>query len=221
MRCFCPALPAVSACGMAGCFWAPCFNVLSVCFWGFVSPPELTGGVLTRDPEGLCHPCEREDGFYIDAWQRAGRTAAPVPSHPASEQPNGSARTPGDGSQSSSSGSESGCRAVPDAPPAGGWGSRRGEEGDWPGGDEEKMDALRFVVTGDLNTCEIRVASLGQYDSPPTGRAAPAYRLQKNRPMGRTAAPVPSHPASEQPNGSAIPANGRMVFTSTHGSGQS
>ena len=77
--------------------------------------------VLTRDPEGLCHPCEREDGFYIDAWQRA---------------------------------------IVMNA------GSRRGEEGDWPGGDEEKRYALRFVVTGDLNTCEIRVASLGQYDSP-------------------------------------------------------
>ena len=107
----------------------PCFGFTIECpapdpeqrAMGFVSPPELTGGVLTRDPEGLCHPCEREDGFYIDAWQRA---------------------------------------IVMNA------GSRRGEEGDWPGGDAEKMDALRFVVTGDLNTCEIRVASLGQYDSP-------------------------------------------------------
>ena len=57
----------------------PCFGFTIECpapdpeqrAMGFVSPPELTGGVLTRDPEGLCHPCEREDGFYIDAWQRA------------------------------------------------------------------------------------------------------------------------------------------------------
>lgn len=87
---------------------------------GYVSPPELTGGVRTQDLAGLCHPCEREDGFYIDAWQRA---------------------------------------IVMNT------GGRFGEAGDLAGGDAEKMDALRFVVTGDPNTCEIRAVSLGQCDS--------------------------------------------------------